>query len=172
MFRIIFPDDDEIPSPYYDVVDDSAKCLLKSADHVAEYGNFLRRELPPLVRRELEVILEGELEERLRDRIVGVVQGLHTRLHEAFLRSLQDDRTEDHDRTGDAEAQPQTAVAGPSSLTRQTSQPFLGETTDVMDNRDSAAAMALDELLQGDYIHTCPTQGLDYIEDSMFNDIT
>ncbi|KAH8898964.1 hypothetical protein GQ53DRAFT_836930 [Thozetella sp. PMI_491] len=53
-------------------------------DIVEEYGRFLRRELPPLVRRHLESMMEGEIEEQIRQRVVEVVRDLQTQLHTSF----------------------------------------------------------------------------------------
>ena len=49
-----------------------------------EYGEFIRRELPPLVRRKLESILEFEIQEALRDRIVDIVRNLEQELSSRF----------------------------------------------------------------------------------------
>ncbi|KAK3380985.1 hypothetical protein B0H63DRAFT_474711 [Podospora didyma] len=160
MYRIIFPDDDEIPSPHYDTAEETAKCQ-RQVDRVSEYGSFLRRELPPLVRRELELMMEGELEEQLRDRIVGVVQGLHTRLHEAFVKSLpaEDVVQQGQEVQQDEAVDPDgglapTATAGPSQPVEPPppdplSSP-LQETFGFPDLDPVAMGMALDEILQGD----------------------
>jgi len=49
-----------------------------------EYGEFIRRELPPLVRRNLESMLEFEIQEALRDRIVDIVRNLEQELSSRF----------------------------------------------------------------------------------------
>jgi hypothetical protein len=54
------------------------------ASGVTEYASFMRREFPPLVRRELDFLIDGELEERLRDRIVEMVRGLQSELDHQF----------------------------------------------------------------------------------------
>src|SRR5689334_15934229 len=42
----------------------------------SNYGEFLRRELPPLVRRELDSMIHGTLEDQLKEKIVEMVQSL------------------------------------------------------------------------------------------------
>lgn len=53
-----------------------------------EYGNFLRRELPPIVRREIDSTMAGAFEAPIRDQIISLVQGLHTKLFAAFRESF------------------------------------------------------------------------------------
>ncbi|KAK3398898.1 hypothetical protein B0T20DRAFT_393260 [Sordaria brevicollis] len=64
MYMILFPDDDEasIPSPYYEESDCS---------ELEDYARFLRREMPSIVRRELESLPDEEFQykERLLPRL-------------------------------------------------------------------------------------------------------
>ncbi|KAH8898428.1 hypothetical protein GQ53DRAFT_837335 [Thozetella sp. PMI_491] len=80
MYRTVFPDDVHIPSPYYESQDEQEIAI----NTVEEYGGFLRRELPPLVRRELRSMMMGEVEEQLQQRIIDMVRNLQTQLHGAF----------------------------------------------------------------------------------------
>lgn len=75
-------------SPLYLVYgNDEVQHTLHSPDTFAEYGEYLRRELPPMVRRKLDSIVDGELGEPLRRRIVEFVQEVHFALLQAFQQS-------------------------------------------------------------------------------------
>ncbi|KAH8889999.1 hypothetical protein GQ53DRAFT_186404 [Thozetella sp. PMI_491] len=82
VYKIIFPDDDPLPSPYYETSDE--ELFQARASGVMEYASFMRREFPPLIRRELDALVDGELEERLRNRIVETMQGLQSELDRRF----------------------------------------------------------------------------------------
>ncbi|KAL8397041.1 hypothetical protein RB594_003946 [Gaeumannomyces avenae] len=82
MYRILFPDvrEEEIPSPYYEDND-----LNKG--ELEGFEDYLRRELPPLVRRQLEQEVDRELnfvEEGLKRRVINMVQGLQLTLLQSY----------------------------------------------------------------------------------------
>ena len=51
---------------------------------VEQYGSYLRRELPPLIRRKLEALMDGEVEEKLQREIIQTMQALQSQLHQGF----------------------------------------------------------------------------------------
>lgn len=94
MYRILFPDDDEssIPYPYLDCDWEKIyqKGRVSGSNEVARYEQFLRRELPAAVRRELEVAAEAELtpmEERLKSRLIDIVRDVQLQLFQAYAHS-------------------------------------------------------------------------------------
>ncbi|KAK4454189.1 S-adenosyl-L-methionine-dependent methyltransferase [Podospora aff. communis PSN243] len=90
MYQILFPDDDPktMPSPYYEPTQLNAP---SGAEGMASFAVFLRREMPALVRRELESMFENEfqaLEESLRPQIQQLIIDLQPRLLRRFQESL------------------------------------------------------------------------------------
>ncbi|PSN74914.1 hypothetical protein BS50DRAFT_615700 [Corynespora cassiicola Philippines] len=93
MYRILFPSDDpaSMPSPYVD--EDWQRNYKRKAtpeDEMARYEEFLRRELPPAVRYELECAVEKEfsnLEETLKSQLVDIVRDLQLQLFQSYTRS-------------------------------------------------------------------------------------
>ncbi|GAB1318649.1 metalloendopeptidase [Madurella fahalii] len=99
VYKILFPDDDfnTMPSPYYENVDGDGKAL-DAVGGMEDYTVFLRREMPGLVRRELEMMFQNELrevEESLRPRIEQMIVGLQPRL----LRMFQESANVEHGQT-------------------------------------------------------------------------
>jgi hypothetical protein len=87
VYRILFPDDAEadIPTPYIDY----QPCIghLVESSHVMRFQQFSRLELPRLVRRNLEAVVEQEaqpLEEKLKERLVDIVKECQTQLVAMF----------------------------------------------------------------------------------------
>ncbi|KAK4445420.1 hypothetical protein QBC34DRAFT_306863 [Podospora aff. communis PSN243] len=96
IYTILFPDDDEssIPSPYYDPSDfsPSPPTGTSTADNSLEdYTTFIRREMPTLVRRELETVMQAaefsDVDARLRSRIADIVLTLQPRLVDLYKQS-------------------------------------------------------------------------------------
>ncbi|KAK3989059.1 hypothetical protein QBC44DRAFT_370430 [Cladorrhinum sp. PSN332] len=84
MYRILFPDDDEndIPSPYYDSDD---------AVGFDQYERYLRREVPRVVRRRLEVAAAAiavPVENELRAQLVDIIRSSQTEAFEGFRRMV------------------------------------------------------------------------------------
>lgn len=91
------------------------------SDELAQYEQFLRRELPSAVRRELEQAVERQfipLEEKLKSQLVEIVRDLQIQLFQAYSRCRG------------AEARPTTNCtrAGPKTSTSESPNPSL--TTD------------------------------------------
>ncbi|RYP40815.1 hypothetical protein DL767_001461 [Monosporascus sp. MG133] len=86
MYRIVFPDDEVIPSPYYD--EPCSQCI-SSADSwlLSEYRQYQLRELSPLIQRELAVIPGHEMNDDLRARIADMLPRLNARLFNEFQTS-------------------------------------------------------------------------------------
>ncbi|KAL2008441.1 hypothetical protein VTN00DRAFT_6635 [Thermoascus crustaceus] len=100
VYRILFPDDlpSSIPSPYYDYDLAFKQLSAKSPESAAftRHEEFLSRELPREVRRELELATERELEpieERLKGRLVDIVRTCQER--RLYQNSLEPSRETD-----------------------------------------------------------------------------
>jgi len=95
IYMILFPDDDEasIPSPYYEATDydDPSPAANKTpGSELEDYSTFVKREMPTLVRRELEVLLQNDfqdIDQRLRSRISEMVVQLQPRLLDLYKQS-------------------------------------------------------------------------------------
>ncbi|KAK1752041.1 hypothetical protein QBC47DRAFT_306505 [Echria macrotheca] len=95
IYTILFPDDDpaSFPSPYYDTTyyeaDETTTSPPRAGDF-EDYASFVKREMPTLVRRELEIMFEHEfadIDERVRPRVADVVVRAQTRLLELYRQS-------------------------------------------------------------------------------------
>ncbi|KAF2106959.1 hypothetical protein BDV96DRAFT_311431 [Lophiotrema nucula] len=94
MYRILFPDDDDslMPSPYLASNWEQIyqKGRVSGSNEIARYEQFLRRELPTAVRRELEVAVDEEytpMEERLKSRLIEIVRDVQLQLFRSYTRS-------------------------------------------------------------------------------------
>jgi len=61
-----------------------------ASNELAQYEQYLRRELPPAVRRELEIAVEKEfspLEERLKSQLINIVRDLQLQLFQSYTQS-------------------------------------------------------------------------------------
>jgi hypothetical protein len=88
VYRVLFPDDNdaEMPSPYIEYQASSSSTSIQSSN-IAHFQEFARLELPRLVRRTLEVVVEQEaqpLEEKLKERLVDIVKECQTQLISMF----------------------------------------------------------------------------------------
>ncbi|KAK0719110.1 hypothetical protein B0H67DRAFT_459235, partial [Lasiosphaeris hirsuta] len=86
VYTILFPDDDvdNLPSPYYETIDSDAR------GGIGDYSVFLRREMPALVRQELDLMFQDELQDMevtLRPRIEQMMIELQPRLLRMFQES-------------------------------------------------------------------------------------
>ncbi|KAL2873852.1 hypothetical protein SGCOL_011000 [Colletotrichum sp. CLE4] len=93
VYSIVFPDvrEREIPSPYHNAED--------ADTNLGGYEDYLRRELPPLVRRQLEKEVERELsfvEEGMKQKVIDIARNLQLTLFKGYQqlenqeRGLQD----------------------------------------------------------------------------------
>ncbi|OHE94950.1 hypothetical protein CORC01_09744 [Colletotrichum orchidophilum] len=81
VYSIIFPDvrEREIPSPYYNAEDAEVS--------LGGYEDYLRRELPPLVRRQLEKEVNRELsfvEESMKQKVIDIARNLQLTLFKGY----------------------------------------------------------------------------------------
>ncbi|KAK1622375.1 hypothetical protein BDP81DRAFT_400342 [Colletotrichum phormii] len=89
VYSIVFPDvrEREIPSPYHNAED---------ADmNLGGYEDYLRRELPPLVRRQLEKEVERELsfvEEGMKQKVIDIARNLQLTLFKGYQQLENQDR--------------------------------------------------------------------------------
>ncbi|RYN68691.1 hypothetical protein AA0118_g1174 [Alternaria tenuissima] len=87
VYRILFPDDHDadMPSPYIEYQRNTASAGESSSS--TRFQEFSRLELPRLVRRTLESIVEHEaqpLEDRLKERLVDIVRQCQMQLETMF----------------------------------------------------------------------------------------
>ncbi|EFQ33100.1 hypothetical protein CGRA01v4_13252 [Colletotrichum graminicola] len=80
-YRILFPDvrEREIPSPYYSTEDADTS--------LGGYEDYLRRELPPLVRRQLENEIDRELsfvEQGMKQKVIEIARNLQLTLFKGY----------------------------------------------------------------------------------------
>lgn len=62
----------------------------EASNELAQYEQYLRRELPPAVRRELEIAVKKEfspLEERLKSQLINIVRDLQLQLFQSYTQS-------------------------------------------------------------------------------------
>ncbi|KAF9878159.1 hypothetical protein CkaCkLH20_04197 [Colletotrichum karsti] len=120
VYRILFPDvrEREIPSPYYNTED--------AQTNLSGYEDYLRRELPTLVRRQLEVEVERELsfvEEGMKQKVIEIARNLQLTLFKGYQ------QLESQEREGLEEASPSagdvlsTETGGLSSFTTTNTSP-------------------------------------------------
>ncbi|KAH7002569.1 hypothetical protein EDB80DRAFT_894587 [Ilyonectria destructans] len=94
MYKIIFPDDDLVPSPYHDIqfqLDEKDPSGHVDTNLLRDLGNHARRELPRLMRPRLEDMLDQVIEEGLTpDRVVNLAQGVFQQILQTFRLSEVD----------------------------------------------------------------------------------
>ncbi|KAJ3547800.1 hypothetical protein NM208_g1323 [Fusarium decemcellulare] len=89
MYKIIFPDDDRVPSPYHDFTLQELRggtpTSGNTADLVVELGEHASRELPRLMRPRLEDMLDRVIEESLSsEKIVDLAKGVFQEILQSF----------------------------------------------------------------------------------------
>ncbi|KAH7129937.1 hypothetical protein B0J13DRAFT_678977 [Dactylonectria estremocensis] len=83
MYKVIFPDEDMIPSPWQ--LNEKDHSCGDAANLVRDLGDHARRELPRLMRPRLEDMLDRVIEESLTsDRIVELAQGVFQDILQTF----------------------------------------------------------------------------------------
>lgn len=117
VYRILFPDDDfsQMPTPYYDYGPKPESDSRKAPSEPYKFEEYCRRELPHLVRRQLEIMAEKEsrqIEERLKRQIVQTVRSCYEQLVLSF-------QQENHP----AVIKPQGSLTSESSVNRETPAP-------------------------------------------------
>ncbi|OHW98968.1 hypothetical protein CSPAE12_02357 [Colletotrichum incanum] len=99
MYSIIFPDvrEREIPSPYYNTEDADTS--------LGGYEDYLRRQLPPLVRRQLEKEVDREfsfVEEGLKQKVIDIARNLQLTLFKGYQQLENQERGVQHPPSFDA----------------------------------------------------------------------
>ncbi|TDZ24868.1 hypothetical protein Cob_v002528 [Colletotrichum orbiculare MAFF 240422] len=139
VYAIIFPDvrEREIPSPYYSTED--AQTALGG------YEDYLRRELPTLVRRQLEQEVERELsfvEEGMKQKVIEIARNLQLALFKGYQQLESREKCVDRDASpgaGDGSISETagsssftTTDASPSTLTTQGTTPEMPDPLDIL----------------------------------------
>ncbi|TDZ54352.1 hypothetical protein CTRI78_v006405 [Colletotrichum trifolii] len=120
VYAIIFPDvrEREIPSPYYSTED--AQTTLGG------YEDYLRRELPTLVRRQLEQEVERELsfvEEGMKQKVIEIARNLQLALFRGYQQLESREKCADQDASPGAGDGSISETAGSSSFTTTDTSP-------------------------------------------------
>ncbi|KAE9378798.1 hypothetical protein N431DRAFT_553166 [Stipitochalara longipes BDJ] len=85
IYKLLFPDED-IPSPYFEPLQEEAAMSPDSRD-LASYEDYIRRELPRLVRSNIEEAVRREmqpLEASLVNNLVGIIQDCQDRVFRSY----------------------------------------------------------------------------------------
>ncbi|TVY82020.1 Resistance to glucose repression protein [Lachnellula suecica] len=88
MYKLLFPNE-EIPSPYFEPVQTEGPASPDSRD-LADYEDYIRRELPRLVRSNIEEVVRREtqpLEAALIGSLVGIIQDCQDRVFRSYRES-------------------------------------------------------------------------------------
>ncbi|KAI3557421.1 hypothetical protein CABS03_12006 [Colletotrichum abscissum] len=135
VYRILFPDvrEREIPSPYHNAED--------AEKNLGGYEDYLRRELPPLVRRQLEKEVERELsfvEEGMKQKVIDIARNLQLTLFKGYQqlenqeRGLQEALSVDASSSSEMAASFFTATdASPSTMTTGGTTPEIPDPLDI-----------------------------------------
>ncbi|TIC89996.1 hypothetical protein CH35J_012309 [Colletotrichum higginsianum] len=125
VYGILFPDgrEREIPSPYYNTED--------AETNLGGYEDYLRRELPPLVRRQLEAEVERELsfvEEGMKQKVIDIARNLQL----ALFKGYQQLENQERHHLG-----PQCVEASASQTDRSTTSPTNDTSPSTMTTSDT-----------------------------------
>ncbi|KAK1523793.1 uncharacterized protein CCOS01_08880 [Colletotrichum costaricense] len=135
VYRILFPDvrEREIPSPYHNAED--------AEKNLGGFEDYLRRELPPLVRRQLEKEVERELsfvEEGMKQKVIDIARNLQLTLFKGYQqlenqeRGLQEPLSVDASSSSEMGASFFTATdASPSTMTTGGTTPEIPDPLDI-----------------------------------------
>ncbi|TDZ40484.1 hypothetical protein C8035_v004144 [Colletotrichum spinosum] len=140
VYAIVFPDvrEREIPSPYYSTED--AQTALGG------YEDYLRRELPTLVRRQLEQEVERELsfvEEGMKQKVIEIARNLQLALFKGYQQLESREKCVDQDASPGAgwdgsisetagSSSFTTTDTSPSTLTTQGTTPEMPDPLDIL----------------------------------------
>ncbi|KAI3325395.1 hypothetical protein HD806DRAFT_521007 [Xylariaceae sp. AK1471] len=83
MYRVLFPDDNYVPGPYYD--ESCGHCISKADSRLLnDYRQYQSHELAPLVQRELSTIPADDLSDELRARFADLLPRLNAKVLDDF----------------------------------------------------------------------------------------
>ncbi|EHL02835.1 putative Resistance to glucose repression protein 1 [Glarea lozoyensis 74030] len=108
IYKILFPNH-EIPSPYFEAVHTEGPSSPDSRE-LSNYEDYIRRELPRLVRSNIESVVRHEtqpLEAALIGNLVSIIQDCQDRV----FRSYRETQGFDHDMTNEAQVKDEVAAA-------------------------------------------------------------
>ncbi|KXH48476.1 hypothetical protein CSIM01_04855 [Colletotrichum simmondsii] len=135
VYRILFPDvrEREIPSPYHNAED--------AEMNLGGYEDYLRRELPPLVRRQLEKEVERELsfvEEGMKQKVIDIARNLQLTLFKGYQQLENQERGLQDPPSVDASSSSETGVSfftatdtSPSTMTTSGTTPEIPDPLDI-----------------------------------------
>ncbi|CZR55765.1 uncharacterized protein PAC_05653 [Phialocephala subalpina] len=86
IYQVLFPNE-EVPSPYFEPVHDEVPPGSPDARDLANYEDYMRRELPRLVRTNIEDVVRRDmqpLEAALIGNLVGIIQDCQDRLFRGY----------------------------------------------------------------------------------------
>ncbi|EPE26352.1 hypothetical protein GLAREA_02264 [Glarea lozoyensis ATCC 20868] len=133
IYKILFPNH-EIPSPYFEAVHTEGPSSPDSRE-LSNYEDYIRRELPRLVRSNIESVVRHEtqpLEAALIGNLVSIIQDCQDRV----FRSYRETQGFDHDMT--SPVLPSTTSPSESRLTQET--PDFRDDLDFLDSAFHAPA--------------------------------
>ncbi|KAK6222192.1 hypothetical protein QIS74_04447 [Colletotrichum tabaci] len=153
VYGILFPDvrEREIPSPYYNTED--------AETNLGGYEDYLRRELPPLVRRQLEAEVERELsfvEEGMKQKVIDIARNLQLALFKGYQQLENQERY--HLGPQCVEASASQTDRSTTSLTNDTSPSTMttsGTTPEIPDPLDIFNADAIPDF-EFDFLSEVP----------------
>ncbi|KAI3397829.1 hypothetical protein diail_10362 [Diaporthe ilicicola] len=160
VFRICFPADmpDCMPSPWFELPvwgegasSVAAAAAAGPASDIAQYEDFLRRELPRRVRGELEVRIEQELspvEESLKRQLVDIVRDMQQRLFADFRR-LQGEGAPRRDEVGGDEEELRCVELVDGADVKDKGKPAASQSPEQLTTIETSGASLLDDLIEG-----------------------
>ncbi|KAK1979053.1 hypothetical protein LZ30DRAFT_597759 [Colletotrichum cereale] len=133
VYSILFPDvrEREIPSPYYSTEDADTS--------LGGYEDYLRRELPPLVRRQLEIEIERELsfvEEGMKHKVIEIARNLQLTLFKGYQQLENQEQGVQDPPSADASASQTDGSTSSATDTSPSTVTTSGTTPDVPDPLD------------------------------------
>ncbi|KAK2041040.1 hypothetical protein LZ31DRAFT_26225 [Colletotrichum somersetense] len=132
-YRILFPDarEREIPSPYYSIEDADTS--------LGDYEDYLRRELPPLVRRQLENEIERELsfvEQGMKQKVIEIARNLQLTLFKGYQQLEKQEQGVQDPPSVDAPASQTDGSTSSATDTSPSTMTTSGMTPDIPDPLD------------------------------------
>ncbi|KAK2001679.1 hypothetical protein LX36DRAFT_327773 [Colletotrichum falcatum] len=133
VYGILFPDvrEREMPSPYYNTEDADTS--------LGGYEDYLRRELPPLVRRQLESEIERELsfvEEGMKQKVIEIARNLQLTLFKGYRHLENQENGIEDPPSVDAPASQTDGSTSSATDTSPSTMTTSGTTPDIPDPLD------------------------------------
>ncbi|KAF5236230.1 hypothetical protein FANTH_11344 [Fusarium anthophilum] len=177
VYSIVFPYDQQTPSPYLDDTDQDTEAREFNLCH--EFGRFLERELPPLVGRRLSTV-ECPLPETIKDDIEQYVKELVPQLQGSFLEEMgfvsgdnsrQLDAASTNDRDSFVDSTTTRRTSEDSATTLQQDSISEHQTTTLPKGSTSQEAMSMFPISDGSKeLTTMPQVGYGIADSTMIPD--